>query len=195
MLLCTILTFAMCADPNVDGAISLGDLTVPIVWSPARMRSCADVGQQSAGAEPGVTHIESGWTVPQALPDDDGTYSGRIVVHLDQARIELEAYSWPGMSAAERDAVRRIYQATLWHEVGHVRTAQASIDAINTAGAFTASTAAAYTAEVKRRGDAVAARINGDQDEYDRLAEHGLRQHTLRSPLAGPDTIITCPGR
>jgi hypothetical protein len=192
MLLCTILTFAMCADPNVAGEMAFGDLTVPIVWSRAEMRSCMDVGQQSAGSEPGLTHIESGWTVPEATMDE-GSYSGRLVVHLDQARIEMQAYSWERMTPADRDALRRIYQATLWHEIGHVRTALRSIDAINAEGPISAPTAAGYTAAVRARGTVVAAKINFDQDEYDRVAEHGLRQDTLPPPLGGPDTIIRCP--
>jgi hypothetical protein len=191
MLLCTILTFAMCADPNVAGAISFDDVTVPIVWSHVHTRSCLDVGQQASGAEAGLTRLETAWTSRQS-PTDGSTYSGRLVVRLEDARIELTAFSWDNMSRADTDALRRVYQATLWHELGHLRTAKKSIDALNAGGEFSAPTAAEFTALANERGAAAADRIGADQDEYDRIADHGLRQDTLPPPLGGPDTIIHC---
>ena len=88
MLMCTLLTFAMCADPNVPAEITMSGLPVPIVWTHVAQRSCTDVGQASTTDGAGLTH----------------------------------------------------YRATLWHELGHVRTALATVDAINDDGDFTAPT-------------------------------------------------------
>ncbi len=195
MLMCTVLTFAMCADPNVAGAISFGDLTVPIVWSRVQTGSCPDVGQQSAGSEAGLTRFETAWASQQSTPDTEGTYSGRVVVHMESAEIDMTAFAWPHMSRAEGDALRRLYQATLWHELGHLRTAKASIDAFNADNAISAQSAPEYTAAAKQRGNVAMARLNADQVEYDRVAGHGLRQDTLPPPLGGPDTIINCSER
>ena len=195
MLMCTVLTFAMCADPNVAGAVSIGDLTVPIVWSRVQTASCVDVGRQSAGSEAGLTRFETAWSSQAATADGSGTYSGRGVVHLDSAEIDMSAFSWPHPSRADADALRRLYQATLWHELGHLRTAQASIDALNADNGFSAQSAPDYTATAKLRGNEAMARLNADQVEYDLVAGHGLRQATLPPPLGGADTIILCSGR
>lgn len=190
MITCTLLTFALCADPNVSGAVAVGDLTVPIVWSRAELRSCIGVGMQSTG-EAGSTRIETAWRSQQTSEDGDG-YSGRLLVRLQNVRIEMTAFSWDHETAADENAMRRLYQATLWHELGHVRTAEATIDALNAQPGFSAPTAGEYTALAQRRGDAGAVRINADQLAYDRAADHGLRQDTLPQPLAGPDTVVDC---
>ena len=96
------------------------------------------------------------------------------------------------MSPADVDALRHLNRAALWHELGHLRTAKKSIDALNANGAISASTADDYAAIANERGTA-AARIGADQEEYDRVAEHGLRQATLPPPLGGPNTIVICP--
>jgi hypothetical protein len=192
MLMCTVLTFAMCADPSVSAAIALGDLTVPIVWSHVVTRSCADIGGQSTTDGAGLAHFESAWESQQTRESSTG-YSGHIVVRIDDARIELTAYAWDRMSQADATALRAGYRATLWHEIGHLRTAQASMDAVNAEPGFSAATASDYNTIANQRGAAAVARINADQNEYDRLAEHGLQQSTLPPPLRGPNTIVNCP--
>jgi hypothetical protein len=192
MLLCTILTFALCANPDVAGAITFGDLTVPIVWTRVELPSCTDVGRTTE--EAGFTRFETAWSVQQAKTNGS-TYSGRLVVHIRQARIELNAYAWEKMSAADNDALRHLNRAALWHELGHLRTAKKSIDALNAEGAFSALTADDYTAVANDRGTAAGASIGADQEEYDRVAEHGLRQVTLPPPLGGPNTILNCGER
>jgi hypothetical protein len=192
MLLCTVLTFAMCADPSVDGAITLGDLTVPIVWSHAPVSSCLDLGAQSTQDGAGLTRLETGWESSQTRESSDG-YTGHLVLRVVDARIELTSYSWDHMTPAGAGALRYIYRATLWHEIGHVRTLLATIDAINAEPDFSAPTATAYTELAKERGNAAAVRVNADQTAYDRAAEHGLRQDTLPPPLAGPNTVFNCP--
>ena len=169
MLACTILTFALCADPRVSGAIAFGGLSVPIVWSHANVPSCAAFGMQATG-EAGLAQIETSWRT-------DG--SGRLVAALSSAQIDMTAYSWNKMTAADVAVLRAAYRATLWHEIGHLRTAQASLDAINGQPTFSAA--------------AGMARFRADQDAYDAAAEHGLRQDTLPPPLGGADTIFECP--
>jgi len=192
MLLCTVLTFAMCADPSVDGAITVGDLTVPIVWSHAAVSSCADLGAQSTQDGAGLTRLETGWQSSQGRESSDG-FTGRLVVRVLDARIELTSYTWERMTPAGAEALRRIYRATLWHEIGHVRTLLTTIDALNAEPEFSAPDPASYTALAKERGNAAAVRVNADQTAYDRAAEHGLRQDTLPPPLAGENTFVNCP--
>jgi hypothetical protein len=191
VITCTLLTFALCADPNVSGAVLVGDLTVPIVWSRTELRSCLGIGLQSAG-EAGLTRIESAWRSEQTDDSGGNGYSGRLLVQLQNVRIEMTAFSWDHETAADENAMRRLYQATLWHELGHVRTAEASVDALNAQPVFSAQSANDYTALAQRHGEAAGARINADQVAYDRAADHGLRQSTLPPPLAGPDTIVDC---
>src|ERR1700733_448415 len=99
MLMCTILTFAMCADPNVSGAIVLGDVTVPIVWSRQRLGSCLGLGAPSTGDGAGLTRLETEWR-SQRIRDDGPGFTGTLVVRIASVRIELSAYSWDHMSAA-----------------------------------------------------------------------------------------------
>lgn len=191
MLTCTILTFALCADPRAKGAIAFGDVTAPIVWSQIAVRSCADIGFATNG-ESGLTTLETSWHTQETELRAD-VVSGHVVAKLAAAHIDMTAFSWPHMSQADRDALARGYRATLWHEIGHLRTAQASIEAINAEGAFSASTPSEYGAVASERGKAAIDRFKADQEEYDRVAEHGLRQDTLPPPLGGPDTIVDCP--
>jgi hypothetical protein len=192
MLLCTILTFAMCADPNVAGAISFDGLTVPIVWTRVELPECADAGRTTG--EAGFTRFETAWSVQQAKTKGT-TYTGRLVVRINQARIELDSYVWKSMSPADVDATRRLNRAALWHELGHLRTAKKSVDALNAGGVISAPTGTDYSTIANERGEAAGASIGADQEEYDRVAEHGLRQATLPPPLGGPNTIIVCPVR
>ena len=191
--MCTLLTFALCANPAVPAEIKLGDLTVPIVWTHVVQRSCTDVGQASTSDGAGLTRLETAWTSRQLSGGGGGGYAGRIVAHLNGARIELTAYSWEHMSRAEVEALAGGYRATLWHEIGHVRTALATVDAINADADFSAPTETAYAAVVRERGGTIAARVNADQEAYDRAAEHGLRQEDLGPPLGGPNTVVQCP--
>lgn len=190
MITCTLLTFALCADPNVSGAVLVGDLTVPIVWSRSQLRSCIGVGIQATG-EAGSTRIETAWRSEQTGDGSDG-YTGRLSIRLQNVSIAMTAFAWDHETAADENALRRLYQATLWHELGHVRTAEATVDAINAEPAFSAQAANDYSALAQRHGEAAGARINADQVAYDRAAGHGLRQDTLPPPLAGPDTIVEC---
>ena len=192
MLTCTLLTFAMCADPGVAGTMALGDLTVPIRWTRVETRSCMDVGGQSTVDGAGYARFETAWTSRQDRTDVNG-YSGRLVVRIDNAGIELSAFFWDGMSKADNDALHRMYRAALWHELGHLRTLQASVNAANAELPFSAPTAADYTDLAKVHGNAAVARITADQEEYDRAAAHGIRQNTLPPPLAGPNTVVVCP--
>jgi hypothetical protein len=192
MLTCTILTFALCADPSVAGTLAIGDLTVPIVWTRVETRACVDVGQQSTVDGAGHTHFETAWTSRQDRADTVG-YSGRLVVRIDNARIELSAFHWDHFSRADSDALHRMYVAALWHELGHLRTLKASVDAVNREPGFSAPTANDYTALANAHGNAAAAHISADQEEYDRAAEHGIRQSTLPPPLGGPNTVLACP--
>ena len=170
----------------------LGDLTVPIVWSHAAVKSCMDLGGQSTQDGAGLTRLQTGWQSSQTSESSDG-YTGRLVVRVLDARIELTSYSWDRMTAAGAAALLGIYRATLWHEIGHVRTLQASIATINAQPAFSAPSADAYMELAKERGSAAAARVNADQTEYDRAAEHGIRQDAMPPPFAGPDTVVICP--
>jgi hypothetical protein len=188
--MCTILTFAMCADPKVAGAISFAGLTVPIVWTRVELPECTDAGRSTG--EAGFTRFETAWSVQPAKAQGN-TYTGRLVVRINQARIELDSYAWKNMSPVDVDALRRLNRAALWHELGHLRTAKKSIDALNAGGAISASTAADYSTIANERGAAAGASIGADQEEYDRVADHGLRQATLPPPLGGPNTIIICP--
>lgn len=191
MLLCTVLTFAMCADPNVAGAVAVGDLTVPIVWSRMRVGSCLDVGQGSSADGSGFTRIEAAWSSREA-PETGSDYTGRVTVRINDARIEMTAFSWAHMSAGDIQGLHRLYRAALWHELGHLATARASVAEANAHGEFAAPTAAEYTAAAMEIGNGALARFRAAQEAYDRAAEHGLRQSTLPSPLGGDDTSITC---
>ena len=188
MLLCTLLTFALCADPNVAGAVTVGDLTVPIVWKRVRLRSCLDVGGGSTTDGSGFTRLETGWSSQEA-PETSTGYAGRVTVRINDARIEMSAFSWDHMTAA---GLRHLYRAALWHELGHVRTAIGSVAEANVHGAFTAPTATEYSETAVAIGNAALARFGAAQVEYDRVAEHGLRQDTLPPPLGGANTTITC---
>lgn len=190
MIACTLLTFALCADPNVSGVVAVGDLSVPIVWSHAGLRSCLGVGLRAAG-EGGLTRIETAWRSEQTAAGGEA-YTGRLLLRLQNVRIEMTAYSWDHETAAEEGALRDLYRATLWHELGHVRTAEASVDALNAEPAFSALTVADYSALAQQHGRAAGERINADQLAYDRAADHGMRQATLPPPLGGPDTILEC---
>jgi hypothetical protein len=194
MLLCTLLTFAMCADPNISGAVTVGDLTVPIVWSRVRLRSCLDVGQGSTTDGSGFTRLETAWSSQEA-PETSTGYAGRVTVRINFARIEMSAFYWDHMTAADVEGLHRLYRAALWHELGHVQTARASVAEANAHSAFTAPTAAEYSATAVAIGNAALARFGAAQEEYDRVAEHGLRQDTLPPPLGGANTIITCTSR
>jgi hypothetical protein len=191
MLACTILTFALCADPKVDGTLAFGDLTVPIVWSHATVGSCVDIGRQTSG-ESGLATIETTWHTVETQ-QTASVVSGHIVAKLSAAHINMTAFSWEHMSAADEAALARGYRATLWHEIGHLRTAQASVEAINAEPGLSAPTPAEYNALAQQRGQNAIDRLNADQNEYDRVAEHGLRQDALPPPLGGPDTIVECP--
>jgi hypothetical protein len=191
MLMCTLLTFAMCADPSVAGAVTVGDLTVPIVWTRARIGSCLDVGLGASADGSGFTRMETGWSSQEAAETATG-YTGRITVRISYARIEMTAFYWDHMSAADGNALRGLYRAALWHELGHVRTAQKSVAEANLHGDFSAATAAEYGATANAIGDGALARFNAAQEEYDRIADHGVRQSTLPPPLGGANTEMLC---
>jgi hypothetical protein len=193
VLTCTVLTFALCADPSVASAMTFGDLTVPIVWTRVATRSCMDFGAGASGEGGGYTQLETMWSTHETRTT--GIYSGRLVVRLQNVSISMTAFVWPHMTKADTAAMLRGYRATLWHEIGHVRTAIASVAAANAGEEFSAPTGDAYLALAKARGDAALARINADQTDYDNAAEHGLRQSSLPPPLAGPNTIVNCPER
>ncbi len=163
MLLCTLLTFAMCADPNVSAAVAIGNLTVPIVWTRAETHSCMDLGRQAIGG-PGDARMEF------LLPQHD-------TIRVTGARIEMTAYHWPKISKADGAALRQQYRATLWHEIGHFITAQNSI--------------AAALADGLASADAFR-QIGADQENYDAVTAHGVRQSEAPPGLAGADTIINC---
>jgi hypothetical protein len=180
----------MCANPTVAGVIAFGDLTVPIVWSRVSTRSCMDVGGHPSEDGAGFLRFETAWDSQQNKVD--AGYSGRIVIRISNARIELNAFSWQRMSRVDAGSLQRMYAAELWHELGHLRTAKATVDAINAEPGFSAITAADYTAVAKVRGNAAVARISADQDEYDRAAAHGIQQSLLPPPLGGPNTVVVC---
>jgi hypothetical protein len=163
MLLCTLLTFAMCADPNVPAAVAIGSLTVPIVWTRTETRSCMDLGRQGIG---GAGDARMQFLLPQHEP-----------IRIIDAHIELTAYHWPKMSKADGAALRQQYRATLWHEIGHFVTAQNSIDTTMAAGL---SSADAFR------------QIGVDQENYDAVTAHGVRQSDAPPGLAGANTIIIC---
>jgi hypothetical protein len=191
MLMCTLLTFAMCADPGVASAMVFGDLKIPIVWSRARIRSCLEVGEGSSGEGPGFTRLETSWSTQRLTPDPT-SYTGRVTMRIDRARIEMTAYSWNHISAAEVAELRRLNRAALWHELGHVQTALKSILNANAHSEFSAATPEGYTDGAKQHGDAAFAAFSADQIEYDRLAAHGLNQDALPPPLGGANTVIAC---
>lgn len=136
---------------------------MPIVWSHETLRSCTDIGVGASAEGGGVTRFEV-------------LSSGHEGARLQNVRIEMTSFSWPHETAAETQALRRGYEATLRHEIGHVRTAIASVVAVNE-----------RTIPFER--------IEQDQLEYDRATDHGLRQSALRPPLGGPNTVVTCPSR
>lgn len=193
MLMCTVATFAACADPGESAAMAFGSLTVPIVWSRNAVRGCGDIGAGSTSDGGGLTYLETSW-MSQETRTPDG-YAGRIIVRISAARIDLTAFSWRRMTRAEGDVLRTVYRATLWHELGHVRTALASVAAINAEDGFTASSPDEYLALARQRGNAALARIGEEQTAYDRAVDHGLRQDAVPGPLAGPDTFVSCPAR
>jgi len=167
MMICTLLTFALCADPTIRASIAFDDLTVPIVWTQRNVRSCMDLGRQPAG-QPGDARMEFGYSTV------------RPSVRITDARIELSAYRWPRMSAADARTLRAQYRAALWHEIGHLVTARTSIAAANGAHIV---------------GETAFAQINADQTSYDAVSEHGIRQDRLQPELAGENTVIFCSGR
>ena len=163
MLICTLLTFELCADPDVPAAIAFGDMTVPIVWTREATASCMDLGRRASGG-PGDAHMEFAM--------------GRADIRITGARIQMTAYRWHKMTAADDVVLRRNYRATLWHEIGHIRVARASI----------ATARANHTAP-----DAAFAQVNAEQNDYDDRTLHGIAQDHAPPPLAGADTIIDCP--
>ncbi len=167
MLICTLLTFALCADPRVQGAIAVGELTVPIVWNRVEVRSCMALGNEPMG-RPGDAELGFSYS---RKPGD---------VQISTARINLAAYYWPKLSPALDAALQRQYRASLWHEIGHVLTARASIDAARAAGI---------------PGTDAFRQIEADQNAYDAESEHGIQQSALASPYRGADTIIDCTPR
>jgi len=163
MLVCTLLTFAMCADPNLSASVTIGDLAVPIVWTRRQTRSCMDLGGEGVGG-PGDARM--GFAFAPHAP-----------IRVIDARIELTVYSWKGMTRTDASALRSQYRATLWHEIGHFRTALQSIATVD--------------ARDLQPQDAFN-QIQADQEAYDDITEHGIRQHDAPSPLEGADTIIAC---
>jgi hypothetical protein len=161
------------------------------VWSRVETHSCMGVGAQARDDGAGYTRFETVWA-SQADKAETGAYSGRIVVRIENARIELNAFSWQRMSRADGGALAHMYQAALWHELGHLRTAKASADAINVEPEFSAETPGAYTALARAHGNAAVARVNTEQANYDRAARHGIRQTALPAPLGGPNTVVMC---
>jgi hypothetical protein len=193
VIVCTLLTFAACADPRVQAAIAFGQMTVPIVWTYADTQTCMGLGTTVPPADAQLeTEIPMNGSAVAG-----GTYSGRIVLKLRSAKIELTAFTWPKMSAAEQAQLRNINRAALWHELGHLVTAQASIDAENARpdNAISALSRAAFVAQMQSRTDAALARFTADQSRYDDLTEHGIRQHQAPPPLAGTDTVAQCDAR
>lgn len=171
MLLCTLLTFAMCADPSVQASIAFDDMTVPIVWTRRDTRSCMDLGRQPIGiGGPGDARMEFAF----------GGTVRRATVTIADARIELTAYRWPRMNAVDSAALRAQYRASLWHEIGHLVTARTSIAAAN---------------DAQLPGETAFAQIRRDQDDYDAVSMHGIAQSRLAPPLGGEDTIIVCSPR
>jgi len=187
---CTLLTFALCADPKVPAALTFGDLTVPIVWSSAAMRSCMDLG---ATRTPADAQLE---TVMSIAGGDRASenYAGRVVLKLQSAKIEMTAFTWPKMSARERKQIRAIYRATLWHELGHLVTARASIAAENARAdnLVTADSRGDFVGQMQAHRDAAFERFNADQTSYDAATEHGIRQDAAPPPLNGADTVAQC---
>ena len=190
MLLCTLLTFALCADPKIPAALAFDDLTVPIVWSPLPVRSCMGLG---ATPSPADALIETAVSITGG-GSESGNVSGRVVFKLASAKIEMSMFSWPRMSLNERAQMLAVYRATLWHEAGHLLTARSSIAAENARPESTiaASSRAAFLALARERADAALARVNVDQDGYDDMTEHGLHQAAAPPPLVGADAVARC---
>jgi hypothetical protein len=104
-------------------------------------------------------------------------FGTRGAVRVAVARIEMTSYRWPKMSAYDQGAMRQQYRATLWHEIGHLVTARNSI-------------ATAVANNVKP--SVALAQINADQNAYDDLTDHGIRQDLAPPPLGGANTVIEC---
>jgi hypothetical protein len=164
MLMCTLLTWALCADPAVPAAISFGDLTAPIVWRHVQTRTCMEIGTQPSGRS-GDAAMEFSYS--NRRPD----------ISIGVVRINLAAYRWPNMTVSQAAALRGQYRAALWHEIGHVLTARTSIADAQAAGL---------------RGSIAFMRVEDDQNAYDDATEHGVRQDTIAPPLRGENTIVDC---
>jgi hypothetical protein len=123
-----------------------------------------------------------------------GTYSGRVVLKLQSAKIEMSAFAWPKMSAAEQRQILAVYRATLWHELGHLVTARATIAAENarTGNLVTANSREAFIEQIHSHRDTAFERFNTDQANYDAVTAHGVRQDAAPPPLKGADTVAQC---
>ena len=85
VLLCTVLTFALCANPSVGAALAFDDLTVPIVWTRLDMPSCMGLGATATAADAQLeteVSIEGGAALA-------GTHTGRVVLRLSSAKIDV----------------------------------------------------------------------------------------------------------
>jgi hypothetical protein len=193
LLLCTLVTFALCADPKMPAAISFDTLTVPIAWTSLPMRTCMGL---NATSKPADAEIQTAVSVAGGY-SDAGPYSGRVTLTVAGAKIELSMFSWPRMTANERRQLLSVYRATLWHELGHLITARMSIAAENARpeNTVTASSRAEFAALARARADAAFARVDADQNAYDDLTEHGIRQAEAPLPLGGADTVARCDAR
>jgi hypothetical protein len=167
LFLCTLVTWMTCANPAVHGAISFGDLTVPIAWRHVQVRACMDIGNEPTGHS-GDAAMQFSYSTRR--PD----------VSISLARINLTVYHWPKMTASQAGALRGQYRAALWHEIGHVLTARTSIEDARAAGLT---------------GSAAFMRIEAEQNAYDDATDHGIRQDAIASPLRGNNTIVDCTPR
>jgi hypothetical protein len=147
-------------------------------------------------SKPADAEIETGVSVTGGY-SDNGQYSGRVTFELASAKIEMSIFSWPRMTANERRQLQSVYRATLWHEIGHVVTAQTSIAVENARpeNSVAASLRADFVAQTHARADAAFARVNADQNRYDDLTEHGIEQDQAPPPLTGADTVARCDSR
>ena len=177
----------------MQAAISFDTLTVPIVWTPLPMGTCMGLNRTS---KPADAEIQTAVSVAGGY-SDDGQYFGRVTLGFASAKIEMSIFSWPRMTANERRQLQSVYRATLWHEIGHLVTAQASVAAENARpeNMVTTSSRVDIVAQTRERANAAFARINADQNRYDDLTGHGIEQDQAPPPLAGADTVARCDAR
>jgi hypothetical protein len=165
-----------------------------------------DVGSCQEAAD----HLGSGAHVGQASPvyhptvgkvttkkQKDGTFKTSVKISwtLDKSStMELIDFVWPGMTKAEKAAVKRFKALLKAHEVGHFNVQDAVVKSIGPTKvwAFGATPQEAIDnlqTEATTRNDAVGTEQATRDTDYDTTTDHGRKQ----SAVGGTDVVLECP--